>query len=459
MASNLRTRTAGCDTRPAAARALKRSRWAVAVAVLALAATGCSYLEHIGGVASRKDARAAKAKDAALTSQIAAMRFADEYVDRVARATDTLAAALPEAQSQIDILDWQFSQATAAVQIVSGPKSGSSAVDMVVLTSLSRRIVARDWVARYGELARPVLHAYESLEKEAWRLAGDSTDEQRAGLNALLASWVSDNPEIQNPSFVRFADFSTGETQRSVLAIPGLLDLVGLDPLAGLDPAVREVEQTRQLAERAVFYAERVPRLLDIQGRLIAARARNSPAGRQALEAVGNVNGLSVSLTQLANGAPALVTRERTAAIDQVMSELVRQQREMLALATQLRAAIEAGHLTADSLNTLVNSTDRLVARFTPATPAPPRKEPGPPFDINDYTKALVQLSGSAQELQGLVRDIDHATPQIEVQANAFAERIKGLIAYAIGGLALLVLVILVAALTYRIAARRILRA
>ena len=44
-----------------------------------------------------------------------------------------------------------------------------------------------------------------------------------------------------------------------------LMGLVGLDPMAGLDPAVRQVEQSRLLAERALYYAQRVPIIFDLQ--------------------------------------------------------------------------------------------------------------------------------------------------------------------------------------------------
>jgi hypothetical protein len=34
--------------------------------------------------------------------------------------------------------------------------------------------------------------------------------------------------------------------------------MLGIDPLSGLDPAIREIEQTRALAERTIYYMQRV---------------------------------------------------------------------------------------------------------------------------------------------------------------------------------------------------------
>ena len=423
---------------------------AIALAVVALAVPGCSWISRTTGATTRNQARTQIATRS-FNTQVAAMRFADDFVDQSVRTTDTLAEQIGNAKMQTDILDWQLSQANAAVQIVSGPKPAASAVNMVVLVSLSRRIIERDWLVLYGEPAKPVLKAYERLERDAWTLMGDAVHRQRPGLDALLAAWVKDNPQVHNPSFVRFADFTTGEQQARVRAIPGLLDIVGLDPLSGMNPAVREVEQSRLLAERAVYYAQRLPRLLYIQGRLIAAQARTTPEADQVLGAFAGVDRLSASLTKFTDNAPALVSQQREAAIAQFMNELARQQQQMLGLATQLRAAIEAGHVTADSLNALIQSTDRLVTRFAPQPNAPRRSAPGKPFDINDYTRTIVELAATARDLQALVKNIDATTPHLADQVAVLTAGLHGLIGYALWRLIMLVMVILAAASMYRL--------
>jgi hypothetical protein len=280
--------------------------------------------------------------------------------------------------------------------------------------------------------------------------------QQRDELDTLLDAWVAANPDEHNPSFVRFGDFAGVGLKSQKKASAGLLDIVRLDPLAGLDPAVREVEQTRLLAERAVYYAQRAPRLLDIQGRLIVARTRQTAEAQQVLDTVAGVGQLSTSLTRLADQTPALVAREREAAIAQFMQELQRQQRDMLALSRELRAAIEAGHVTAQSLDAMMQSTDRLVARFQP-DPARPSK-PGRPFDITEYTRAIVELAATTRELQALVRGVDGATPVLAGQVNALAARVQGLVDYAFWRLIMLVAAVLLAAIAYQLIVRRLRR-
>ena len=427
------------------------------VAALCLMVAGCSVLSRTTGVTTKKEAQANAAAKAE-NFQIATMRFADEFVDRVTRGTDALAEQVPDPKRQAELLDWQLSQATAAVQIAAGPKPATAAVDMVVLVSLSRRVIERDWPARYGESALPLLTAYQGLEQEAWQLMGEASAEQRAGLDGLLVAWVHNNPQVDNPSFVRFADFASGAGKSRVVAIPGLLDFVGLDPLSGLDPAVREVSRSRQLAERAVYYAQRAPQLLALQGRLLAANARQAPETRDVLDTFTHVNRLSDSLTRFTDNAPVLISQQREAAIAQFMDELAQQQKQMEGLAAQLRQALEAGHGTADSLNALIQSTDRMLARFAPNPNAPAPGAPAKPFDINDYTRTAVELAATSRELQKLVSDIDASTPQLSRELDALSARVEGLIGYAFWRLVLLVLVVLAAAIAYRLVTQRLAR-
>jgi hypothetical protein len=224
------------------------------------------------------------------------------------------------------------------------------------------------------------------------------------------------------------------------------------------------VERSRQLAERAVYYAQGAPQLLAMQGRVIAAHARQAPETREVLDTFAHMNQLSASLTRFTDNAPALISREREAAIAQFMSELAQQQRQMEGLVTQLRQALEAGHGTADSLNALIQSTDRMLARFTPGSNAnanaiaPAPGAPRRPFDINDYTRTAVELAATSRELQALVRDIDASTPQLARQLDSLSARVEGLIGYAFWRLVMLVLVVLAAAVAYRLAMQHLTR-
>jgi hypothetical protein len=238
---------------------------------------------------------------------------------------------------------------------------------------------------------------------------------------------------------------------------------VGLDPLEGVDPAIREVEQTRFLAERALYYAQRAPILVDFQVGSLLTRVGQSDYARETLQTVEQVGRLSDSLSRLTADLPQVVAREREAAISQVMSELYAQQREMLALTSELRGVLDAGTLTAQSLDGLVNSTERLMARFEPDPDAPKATGPPRPFDINEYTRTITELAATAREFQALVQDLDALAPEVLDRVDLLAERAQALVDYAFWRVLILVLALvlggLVAAIAYRLVAVRIRRA
>lgn len=430
--------------------------------MLPVALPGCGFIGNLTGETARKQARAEEAKQQSQALQQKVMRFADRYVESVTLHAQELAGGLEQPALKVEVFEWRFTSATSAVQIAAGPSPVTNAVDMVVMVSLSRRIVEGRWVERYGKRAQPVLAAYRSLEKEAWQLLdGLGSSEQLAEMAGLLDAWFAENAGVSTAAFIRFDTFAgAGEGQKSkVRASPSLLGIVGLDPMKGIDPAIQEVEQTRLLAERAVYYAQRLPLLIDLQASLIGARAAADPQVLQVTGAVGQVGELSASLGRLADEAPALLARERQAAIAQFMGELQQQQQEMLALATELRAAIEAGAVTAEQLDALVQSTDRLVARFRPDAGAGSAAGTRRPFDINEYTRAIAEVAATTRELQRLVEDADGLAPQLAAQIDQLRDRVKELVDYAFWRLLMLILAVPLAAVAYRLLARRINRA
>jgi len=170
---------------------------------------------------------------------------------------------------------------------------------------------------------------------------------------------------------------------------------------------------------------------------------------------VEKVGLLAESLARTNAELPALITRERQAAIDQVMTNLAAQQAQMLALATELRQALEAGAVTTENLDGVVNSVDRLVARFEPEPGAPPA-EPGKPFDVNEYTRLVVELATTARELQGLADELGEATPRLLERADQLTVEARALVDYAFLRLLLLVGAILAAAIVYLLVSRRL---
>ena len=169
---------------------------------------------------------------------------------------------------------------------------------------------------------------------------------------------------------------------------------------------------------------------------------------------------LEQDLSARESNVRGIVAREPEAAVSQFMTELQSQQREMLGLTRELRGALDSGTLTAQSLDGLVNSVERLMKPFEPDPNAPKPTEPPRPFDINEYSRTIAELAVTAREFQVLVQNVDALTPNVLDRVDLLAGRAQGLVDYAFWRVLVLVLVLvmalLAAAVLYRLISNRV---
>ncbi len=120
---------------------------------------------------------------------------------------------------------------------------------------------------------------------------------------------------------------SAGGQHRKTLMPSSLMAVVGLDPMAGLDPAVRQVEQARLLAERAIYYAQRMPILIDLQLDRSLNRLAAGPESRKLHAADGEHDRLRGTLCgRRPKHCPRISHSEREALVNQLTDLLDTQQ-------------------------------------------------------------------------------------------------------------------------------------
>jgi hypothetical protein len=227
-------------------------RWLTLMTLAAGLLAGCGSIEQF--LPGQQEARHAAEQSHDL--QLRVMRFADRYAGRT---KDALLDFQGSSEDRLQAQTWKLQQVQAAYSIASGPNPVSNALDMVVLASLSNMVVD-DWpvTERYGDRVRPLQEALREMERQAWGLVkGVLTDAQTAQLHDVIVSWRRENPGFRSVAYIRFNDLakSTGAREEAAEG-PGaessLFSVLGLDPLTELDPAVREIAQSRQLAERSI---------------------------------------------------------------------------------------------------------------------------------------------------------------------------------------------------------------
>jgi hypothetical protein len=441
-------------------RSTRWSSWLLGIGIL-MSACGCSTIRHV----FHMDDKAVKRTERLQLMQLSAERFADEYVGSIVQPVRSFQASTDSAVDRLAAQNWLVSQATAAYTIASGPSPVVNTVDLVVLAILSRMVIDDAWSgARFGERAAPLRDAYHRLEPLALDLAkGALSEDQIAELQQVITVWRAKNPQVTAIASVHFRDVASSMRQAKpggTDKFSGLFNMLGLDPFSGLDPAVREIAQSRELAERTVYYAQRVPNLLDMQVERLTFEFSTMPETTRLLTNADQLAGAASASAHIVDELPSLVTREREAAIRQFMEAVTVETAHTRRLVIELRGTLEAGTATSDSLNATIHSFGQLMTGFEkPKVAGEGATMPGRPFDITEYTAAAAEITRAANELQTLVTDIDRGSPALVQATEHAAATLQSVVdqAYwrAVQLLGLLILGGLGAALTYRFIARR----
>ena len=420
-------------------------------ALMALA--GCSVTRW----ASREESeqRAAQLKEV----QLKVMRHADEYAGRIKDPLEALNRQTSSPEERLAAQNWRISQASAAYTIASGPNPTINALDMIVLATLSRGVVEDHWLSEYGERARALLDAHRELERQSWTLVeGLINSEQIDQVRALIERWRAEHATERAVALIRFDNFAAIMNRPGTEAHGGgsLFSIIGLDPLSNLDPAVREIEQTRQLAERTIYYLQRAPSLLDMQVERLTYQLALMPEAQRTLAGVDSLSGAAEAFGKLSADAPAILARERHALVVDLTATLHSEQARMQELLVEMRDVLNAGTQTSASLTGTITALDAFVARFQPKDLQPPvAAAPRRPFDINDYATTARELAGAAAGVQQLLVQLDASSAGVERLAQSATQDLHEVVDHAfrrgIVLIAVLGLVALLVALLYRI--------
>ena len=420
----------------------------------ALADSGCSSMQRWLS-RDESERRAARLQEV----QLKVMRYADDYSGRIRDPLEALNRQAASPEDRLAAHDWRITQSTAAYTIASGPNPMVNALDMIVLASLSRMVI-EDYQVDGVPAARaaPLLQVHRDLEQQAWALVdGVADSDQMNHLRALIVQWRAEHPRARTVSQVRLADFASIPGQRSDEAQGGrgVFALIGLDPLSNLDPAVKELEQTRLLAERTIYYLQRAPSLLDMQIERLAYQLAIMPEAKQTLAGVERVSIAAEAVGDLTADAPTIIARERQALVADLTATLHTEQERLQGLLVEVRDVLQAGAQTSQSVGATVAALDAFVARFQPKEMPPAASTaPARPFDINDYAQTARELASAAQDLQALLVQLDTSSTGVERLAGTTTQALQEVVDRAFWrGLVLigaLAIAALVATLAYR---------
>ncbi len=366
----------------------------------------------VGETAKKKQQQAYVMTSAEL--QLELMSYADRYAATVAQAIDDVERLDPSPEVRRAILGDVVFSAASAFTIAADPDPQLALLDMVVMTTLGRIVYEDYWPEKLGEATVPVVVAFEKLERDIWTVASPILDaDQQQELRERIEAFRENNPELSTFSHLRFADFPSKRPESTLKKKKS----------GGIFSSVRkiteQVEETRIMAERAMYLATRLPLLTGGFADIWVTRLSFNPALEELRADLHTFAEVSDRLAVVVERLPETITAERKEGIEQVakeadslrhdaieqlfegvaeerraiLNQLIEEEQRLGGLITELR------HTLAEA-NTLTVSVDGLAQRFDIGAPLEPGEEP---FDIDDYRATVIDTRAAIVEANGLV--------------------------------------------------------
>jgi hypothetical protein len=435
------------------------------IALLGMLGAGCRLVQHLAnapGQAVHAVTPGGAANPAAdpVEVQQRLMRFSDEYLVSMVYSLDKLRRGTNSLDPD-ELLKWKILLGTETCSIASGPNAVANLLDMTIFVTVTRRGLEDYWQPKvFGESALPLLNTSRNAETNIWQFTGQVlTPQQLTELQKGLDVWFRQNPLPENVLAARAVGFASevGKANHVEESKSGsVFSLLMIDPLAGMDPAVREIAQTRMLAERALYVRQKMPTLLRWQTELLSINTIQMPAVQQLVTNSTQLADSVARFATLAEKLPDQVGAERA----EILKALQSQEKDVTSL-------MASGTEMSISLNTTLETFDALMKRFgvgetNNAGPAPTNAEP---FRIQDYTQTAAQLEAAARRLTELLITLDQTLgstnlASLAAQASPVIQQAqtggKEIVDYAFWKGVLLVAVVLLAALIYRFLATRL---
>jgi hypothetical protein len=409
-----------------------------------------------------------------LALQIQIERFTDSFTAQTAEALDDYAQKVGTEAARVEALRLKLLSASAVTSIASGPNPNASLLDLVAVATLNR-IAVQD---RRMKADKPAdldrwLAISQGLEGTAWQLATNVLKLSYVReLRETIDQWSAQNPDARGTYFARPQEFASLAVHKPKVetGLTSVFNMVNLDPTAGLDPTVREITQTRLLAERAMFTLQRMPFLVRLQTELLACQLSDQPQMRLVLTnttllagSADRISRATESASQTAAQLPDRISTERK----EILAALDLQEGKLKDLTAQVDHTLQSGEKMSTSLNTTITTLDGLMKRFGvgETNNAQPPNTNAEPFRIQDYGQAAVQLEGMAGKLTELLQTLDRTlgstnlaklSEQVAPAVQQAQIGGKQVVDYAFWKGILLAAVALLAAFSYRFLASRL---
>lgn len=334
------------------------------------------------------------------------MAFGERYLTFVGNATNQVERAADQPAKAARAHTYKLHAASSVYDILTGPNPFAKLMDLILLCELQHHVWGTEGLAAkvFGPMAAtPLVEALARGRDDIWGVAAlVLKPEQRTVMEEMIREWRVKNPTPEAVAFIRFNDFAAYRGKTILDGVP-----LGSGLLAPVSEAMRSIEESRLLAERALFLAKRMPLLARWHAESYANGQLNRP----------EVQALVASANKLADAASALpqdVAKERAIVLAAVedrstaLGAIARDARaaaeDVRATATDARAFATDLKFVADAAPNLLHEAQVVVTAADALAARVARKPDERPLDLREVSAALVQATTAIAETQALAR-------------------------------------------------------
>jgi hypothetical protein len=421
--------------------------------LLLIAGPGCQAVDQATGTNNANVGESLKQSQGKLTRKELSLRLrrlAMSYLGDIPEACEKIAASDLPLDKRVLALTIRANSSDSVITIAADPDPQVALLNMVTVLTLHRIMAEERGEAFFGDLSRDYINATRRMESEVWKLAALGLDpNEMKELRELITQYRKDNPDEVYVWWVRFSEFSGYKENFSIANLGrGVVDL-----FIPVGDAVAGIETTTDVAERATWLAARQALIVQWRVELTYLQTLSAPETTRLLDDVKRV-------AETIDNLPKDLAKERVAIVQSIED----QNGAMNQLLAKARSIIEEVNETAQQANEIVDGIDQVVANvdktvgdidatiqradqslqnakailpetesalaqleatgktlgetitildgFTRQFEAEEGAEPGRPFDITEYTEAVVELGEVTAGLNELVVNLDQAVEQ-----------------------------------------------
>ena len=366
-----------------------------------------AFLGKVKKQASKQESKEIKISEQELRSSL--IDFADRASTIIGQAAMTFKGDTLPPDIRLRIMSDMTYTLSAVYIMAAEPNPLVALLDMAVIISAGRAIYEQRHLPKYGKSIAAVVEGYRYLDDEIWRIVGTVlSEDQQVELRNMMAERSKEFPNLLNFTSLRFKDFA------AMRATSLSKDVKSGGLLAPVTKATQQIEETRELAERALFLATRIPQLGGAFMNVWLSLWMTNPEVHNVVASLNVLSSSMQRLLPLVEKMPTQMEQTSAAILDKTMDRLAVERHNIIQDLTseeqRLRGLVLEVQKTVTGSQNLVKSIDGLAARvgFSPDQPVA--------FDIDAYRSTAAELKGVTEGLAKTVTLLNRLVSYPEVK-------------------------------------------